>query len=309
MIFNIQKCSIHDGNGLRTLIFFKGCPLRCQWCANPESQAYEPEIMENQGRCIGCEACIKVCPQSAIVMTGDGPRIDRKKCKKCHRCVDRCYAGAKYSIGREFGTQELYKEIEKDRAFYTFKGGGVTFSGGEPLTHPQELTAIAKACHEKGIDVAVETCGCGDYERFQSALPYINSMFFDIKHMDPDIHKELTGMDNGLILSNLKRIASGGIYTTVRTPIIPGINDSQKNLEAIARFLCTIAEIREYELLPYHQLGVSKYRALGRNYELEALEPPGDEKVRSLVRCVNQVFKDTDKVCFYIKDNHREVVT
>lgn len=308
MIFNIQKCSIHDGNGLRTLVFFKGCPLRCQWCANPESLLYSPEIMEMQSKCIGCMACVNICPRSAVTMQADGPRIDRDLCVNCFKCTDRCYAASKHPVGKNYEIEELYRIIERDREFYAIKGGGVTFSGGEPLTHPKYLTEIAKACHERCIDVALESCGAGNYDEFRHALPYINSMFLDIKHINSETHKALTGSGNELILYNIKQIAKADINITIRTPIIPGLNDSFENLTGIAEFLCTIPEIKEYELLAYHQLGAGKYKALGREYPLKGLHPPSDEKMRELVKCANDVFKDYDKVCFYTKDNNKEIV-
>lgn len=308
MIFNIQKCSIHDGSGLRTLVFFKGCPLRCRWCANPESQGYGPEIMEAQNKCIGCGACVKVCPQSAISMQEDGPRIDRQLCVKCFQCTERCYAASKYVVGEEYSIEDLYKQIDKDRVFYSMKGGGVTFSGGEPLTHPKYLRDIAKVCSERGIDVAVESCGCGNYEEFKEALPYINSMFLDIKHINSAEHKKLTGSGNEEILQNIKRIAGSGIPITIRTPVIPGLNDSRETIMGIAEFLCTIPEIKEYELLPYHQFGISKYSALGRAYTLQDIQPPEDEEIRELVKGVNHMFKDYGKTCFYTKDNRKEIV-
>ena len=308
MIFNVQKCSIHDGHGLRTLVFFKGCPLKCQWCSNPESQAYGPEVMESQSKCIGCGACIKVCPRSAIALHADGPRIDRDLCTNCLKCADRCYAASKYPVGKDYEIEELYRQIDRDRDFYNIKGGGVTFSGGEPLTHPQYLTEIVRVCKERGIDVAVESCGMGNYSDFKHALPYITSMFLDIKHIDSEQHKALTGAGNELILHNIERIAQSGVVVTIRTPIIPGLNDSIENLVGIAQYLRSIPEIREYELLAYHQLGANKYDALGRCYELEGFEPPSHEKMRELVKCVNDVFKGTDKICFYTKDNSREIV-
>lgn len=308
MIFNVQKCSIHDGHGLRTLVFFKGCPLKCQWCSNPESQAYGPEVMESQGKCIGCMACIKACPRSAIALHSDGPRIDRELCVNCLKCADVCYAASKYPVGADYEIEELYRQIDRDRDFYRIKGGGVTFSGGEPLTHPQYLTEIAKVCHEREIDVAVESCGMGNYSEFKHALPHIGSMFLDIKHIDPERHKAITGAGNELILHNVKRIAESGVQITIRTPIIPGLNDSMENLVGIARFLQDIPEIREYELLAYHQLGANKYLALGRSYELEGLEPPSDGIMRELVKCVNQAFDGTGKTCFYTKDNSKEII-
>lgn len=308
MIFNIQKCSIHDGHGLRTLVFFKGCPLRCKWCANPESQKYGFEIMEAQNKCIGCGACIKVCTLGCIEKQEDGLRIDRAECTECFACTERCYAEAKYKIGKEYTTEELYKEIEKDKIFYTINGGGVTFSGGEPLTQPKDLTAIAKLCNQRGIDVAIESCGMGDYEEFRSALPYINSMFMDIKHIDSDKHKELTGAGNELILENIRRIAEFGIPITIRTPVIPGLNDTEENICGIAEFIKEIPQIKEYELLVYHQLGVSKYAALGREYTLKNVNPPTDEEIRRLVKAANGVLEGSGKECFYMKDNNKQVV-
>lgn len=308
MIFNIQKCSIHDGHGLRTLVFFKGCPLRCKWCANPESQAYGPEIMETPSKCIGCMACTKVCPQGAITLQEKGPLIDRDKCINCFKCTDRCYAAAKEPIGEDYDIEELYRLIDRDREFYKINGGGVTFSGGEPLTHPKYLTKIAKLCHERGIDVNMESCGVGNYEEFKHALPYISHMFFDIKHINSQIHQEITGSGNELILENLKKIAKHDIKITIRTPIIPGLNDTVDNLAGIAEFLRGIPEIKEYELLAYHQFGAGKYAALGRDYSLAEVEPPSDEKMRELVQCVNDVFDGSDKICFYTKDNTKEIV-
>jgi len=173
MIFNIQKCSIHDGDGLRTLVFFKGCPLRCLWCSNPESQSYEKDIMESHVRCIGCGTCVTVCQQSAITKTEEGFIINRNLCNRCFSCIDRCYAESKRSVGENYSVDDLMKEISKDCLYFSMYGGGVTFSGGEPLTQPEYLTGIAKKCKEAGINVTVESCGCGTYDAFKKALPYI----------------------------------------------------------------------------------------------------------------------------------------
>ena len=305
MIFNIQKCSIHDGNGLRTLVFFKGCPLRCPWCANPESQLYTPEILESPIRCVGCGACKVVCPVSAI---RDDFSIDREVCTNCFACIDHCYAEAKRIAGKEYGIEELFKEIDKDRPFYAMYGGGVTFSGGEPLTHPKYLKEIARRCHTDGINVCIESCGFGDYEQFRHALPYIDAMFMDIKIIDPVKHKEVTGVSNELILENIRKICEFGIPVAIRTPVVPGYTDSVENIEGIARFVAETPGIREYELLKYHNFGEPKYRALGGEYPLKDLVPPTDEEMNELVRRANQILWESKKVCFWTNNNRKEVI-
>lgn len=308
LIFNVQKCSIHDGDGLRTIVFFKGCPLRCKWCANPESQAYTPEIMEYPRKCIGDGKCIKVCPEGAIHATEEGFMIDRTRCKKCFKCADVCYAMAKEVCGEEKTAEELFKEVNKDRHFYQLKGGGATFSGGEPLTQPKLLTELAKKCKANRISTTIETCGYGDYEQFKDAIPHLDHIFFDLKTMDPQLHKELTGVTNEVILDNLKKINLFGIPITIRTPVIPGSNDSLENIRAIAGFIKDLGSVHEYELLPYHNLGESKYKALGKKYELADVKPPEDEFIRERVKAANEILKPFAKECFYTKKNAREVV-
>ncbi|MGM0113511.1 glycyl-radical enzyme activating protein [Enterococcus sp. DIV0187] len=308
MIFNIQRCSVHDGSGLRTLVFLKGCPLRCLWCANPESQSYVYDIMEFPARCISCGACERVCPEKAISVVDGEYRIDRKKCKRCFKCADACFAEAKRIVGQENSVEELFNEIKKDQPFYSLYGGGVTFSGGEPLTQPKFLSEIAKKCQENGINVAIESCGYGKYEDFKCVLPYVDYMFLDIKHIDSKQHKNLTGIGNRVILENVRQIAEYGIPITVRTPIIPGYNDSPENIIGISKFLCTLPAVKEYELLAYHNLGESKYRSLGIPYELKEVNPPSDTEMGSLTRKANQVLNEFGKECFFTKDNEKEIV-
>lgn len=306
MIFNIQKCSIHDGEGLRTSVFFKGCPLHCPWCANPESQSYENDITEFPSKCVGCGLCIQRCPNKAIGLDG---KIDRGQCEKgCTVCTDICYAEAKKYVGKDYSAEELLHEIEKDKIFYSVKGGGVTFSGGEPLTHGKYLTEIAKLCKKNRIDVCVESCGYSKFETFESALPYIDSIFMDIKLIDSLKHKEITGYGNELILENISKISHKGIPMTIRTPIVPGYTDSVANIEGIAEFITTLPSVKEYELLIYHNLGESKYSALGRKYDLKGIEPPSDEKIRELVKLANSILRKHGKRCFYMKDNKKEEI-
>ncbi len=305
MIFNIQKCSIHDGKGLRTLVFFKGCPLKCKWCANPESQSYQVEIMESPAKCIGCGFCRNACQKNAIREDGT---IDRALCDKCMKCVDLCYAESKKMVGREYSLQELYKEIEKDKPFYKLYGGGVTFSGGEPLTHGAYLADIAKKCRKNGISVVVESCGYADFDSFKCALPYIDSMFIDVKHIDSKAHKELTGAGNELIFDNIRKISEQGIPITIRTPVVPGMTDTEDNIKGIAAFAGRISSVKEYELLAYHNFGESKYKALGRDYALMGAVTPEDGVMRRLVKAANSVLAPYEKECFWTKNNNREVV-
>lgn len=305
MIFNIQKCSIHDGDGLRTLVFFKGCPLKCPWCSNPESQGYELEIMESPVRCIGCGACKAVCPEAAI---SDDNRIDRNRCTRCFKCTEVCYAESKRIAGREYSPEELFSQIEKDHRFYLKFGGGVTFSGGEPLSQAGKLTEIARKCQANGINVVVESCGYGEYQEFQKALPFIDSMFLDLKQIDSKKHKELTGVDNQVILENIRRIAEFGIPITIRTPIVPGYTDSQENIRGIAEFISTLPTVKEYELLQYHNFGEPKYKALGRPYALNGVIPPTEQEMNDLVLCANQILQGFQKECYWTKNNEKEVI-
>ena len=264
--------------------------------------------MESPSKCIGCRACINVCPIRAIHAAEEGFVIDRDKCISCFRCAEKCFADSKYVVGKEYTVQELLTEILKDKIFYDMKGGGVTFSGGEPLTQPEYLTEIAKACQKSGIHVMLESCAMGDYDRFRAALPYIDAAFIDIKHIDSRRHKELTGGPNEDILENIRRISDFGLPITIRTPVIPGLNDEESNIAGIARFIRTLPTVSEYELLPYHNFGVNKYKALGRPYDLADVIPPDDEAVSALVSTANRVLAGSGITCFYTKDNAKIVV-
>lgn len=304
MIFNIQKCSIHDGRGLRTLVFLKGCPLRCPWCANPESQSYDCEIVEYPSKCVSCGLCIERCPQIAISSSGI---IDRTLCpKKCTVCTDICYAESKRNVGKDYSIDELFEEIKKDKIFYDMNGGGVTFSGGEPLTHGKYLEEITKKCRENRINVCIESCGYGDFDNFKGALHYVDEMFLDIKIMDSQKHKEIIGSGNEMILDNIKRISEYGIPITVRTPIVPGYTNSAENISEIAEFVAALPTTTEYELLVYHNLGESKYDALGKEYSLKGVKPPTDEEMLELVKTANNILNKNGKRCFYMKDNKKE---
>lgn len=264
--------------------------------------------MESPVKCVHCGACQSVCQESAIELVEGAFKINRNLCTKCFKCIDVCYAESKQIAGKDMDAESIFEEIKKDRLFYQQFGGGVTFSGGEPLTHSEQLAKIAQMCKAHKINTAIETCGYGKYEDFKKALPYIDSMFIDIKHMDPAIHRKLTGASNEIILSNIKAISTHGIPITVRTPIIPGYNDSAENVAATASFLKDIPNIHEYELLPYHNLGSSKYTSLGVDYALKDVVPPTDEDMKTLVKLANQILQPHGKLCFYTKNNKKEIV-
>ena len=303
-IFNVQKCSIHDGRGMRTTVFFKGCGLHCLWCANPESIHFRPEISLNPTKCMGCGLCVKFCPNGAATRDENGNlAFDRSKCTACGRCAEMCPTEARKRFGKEYTVEELFKKIYQDRFYFQQSGGGVTFSGGEALMQPEFLLAIAKKCKEYRINVAIESCGCGDYDRFKPCLDYIDYIFFDLKHMDPAKHKEITGQTNERILSNLRKINDHGIEICIRTPVVPGWNDSEENIRATAEFIRDLSSVKRYELLAYHKLGLNKYKILGRTYPLPDVVEPTADQMFHLVDVANEVLLPAGKKCFYNKDN------
>ncbi len=303
-IFNIQKCSIRDGRGMRTSVFFKGCGLHCLWCANPEGISFEPEITLNPQNCIACNACMQHCPTGASRLEDPNtPVFERDKCGRCGLCADLCPTEARKLNGQEYTVDQLFKRIYQDRFYFQHSGGGVTFTGGEALMQPQFLLAICKKCREYGINVAIETCGCGDYDKFAPCLDYIDFIYFDLKHMDSDQHLKWTGQRNEHILENLRRISAHGNEIIVRTPVIPGINDSEENIQATAKFILPLVSVQKYELLAYHKLGVNKYKLLGKPYLLEDVTEPTAEHMFHLVDVANEVLAPAGKKCFYNLNN------
>ncbi|MBC7189169.1 glycyl-radical enzyme activating protein [Candidatus Aerophobetes bacterium] len=268
LVFDIQRYSIHDGPGIRSLVFMKGCPLSCLWCSNPESQSSHQEIMFTPIKCIGCGRCIEVCPTGAA---GKKNPLDAQSlCVVCGRCVEVCPSGARRIVGRYMTVDEVMKEVEKDLLFYFSSKGGVTVSGGEPLMQAEFVAMLLKKCREKGIHTAIETCGYGKWEDFEKILKYTDLVLYDIKHIDTQKHRELTGAGNELILENARKISNLNIEMIIRVPVIPGCNDSPENMKAIAT-LAKSLKVKEVHLLPYHRLGESKYERLGRKYRLKGL--------------------------------------
>ena len=271
-VFNIQKYSVHDGPGIRTIVFLKGCPLSCIWCSNPESQPLKPQLAYNKNKCITlseCVRCAEICTAGALTRGNDDKiSITWDTCTNCLACVDVCPAGALIAYGEKKTVMEVIDQVEKDATFYARSGGGLTLSGGEPLTQPEFAIALLKEAKRRYIKTAIETCGNVPKETILEACKYINMMMIDIKSMESAKHKEFTGAGNELILENFKAVreAFPKLPIRVRTPVIPGFNDTAEDIQAIVEFLKDYDV--EYELLPYHRLGTQKYTNLGLDYPL-----------------------------------------
>jgi len=292
VVFNIQRYSIHDGPGIRTLVFLKGCPLRCLWCDNPESQCKTPEVVYSEHNCINCGTCIDVCTRGSLSATAPDPSgkwrlvIDRSRCNDCGDCVANCPSTALRMTGRVLSVGEVMAEVEKDRAFYRSSGGGVTLSGGEPTAQAEFATALLKQCQERGIHTAIETCGYASWAEMSEMLQYVDLVLYDLKHMNPATHRELTGVSNQTILRNAKKIAVEGIPMAVRFPIVPGYTDGEENIEATARFVAQLRGVSEIHLVPYHNLGEIKYKGLGREYPLVGTHSPDESDLEKHMKTV-----------------------
>jgi len=273
LIFNIQHFSLHDGPGIRTIIFLKGCPLHCEWCSNPESQSGYPEITYNEEICIQCETCVSVCPKFAIKKKNNQIIINREFCDYCGICSNNCPTKAMQLKGERMSVEQVINIVEKDREFYETSGGGVTISGGEPLYQPKFLEKLLEECHNRNIHTVIETSGYSTWANLEAIIPYTDLFFYDLKIMDSDKHLYYTGVPNNLILDNLEKLQKKTDQIVIRIPVIPGINDDNKNLSLLINFLRNI-RFRRIELLPYHSYGEKKYKMLGRNYSLEYLEKP-----------------------------------
>ncbi len=278
IIFNIQRYSIHDGPGIRTTVFLKGCPLNCWWCQNPESQLSGQEMLFWGVRCIGCGACSTICPSNAIQIKNGIPVTEKEKCILCGKCTEKCPALAREMIGKKLTTEEVTKEIEKDLVFYEESGGGVTFSGGEPLGQSEFLEGLLNGCREKKIHTAVDISGYISWRILKKIIPKVDLFLYDLKIMDSERHKKYTGVFNEIILENLKKLSSVHNNIFIRFPIIPGINDDSQNIKETGEFLSSL-KIAQVNILPYHYIGIDKYRRLGRNYKLVTTQPPSEEKL------------------------------
>ncbi len=265
-VFNIQKYSVHDGPGIRTIVFLNGCPLRCRWCSNPESQPATRQLAYNEGRCITlekCQRCVQACPHGAISEGETGkPKLNRSVCHECKTldCVEACPSSSLITYGEEKTVEQVLRIVEQDAMFYSRSGGGMTISGGEPLFQKHFALALIREARLRRIKVAIETCGLVPWEVLEDAASRLNYILFDIKHMQTDKHKEWVGTGNELILENFKKLATSfpNLEILVRTPVIPGFNDTEENTRATAEFIAPYKNV-SYEMLQYHRLGTQKY--------------------------------------------------
>lgn len=295
-IFNIQRYSIDDGPGIRTIVFFKGCPLRCLWCCNPESQNFEPEISHNSNICLKCGKCAQACPQKAITMTENGPVIDRSLCIACGTCTTKCVTEAIKMIGEVSTVQDVFNVVIKDAMFYNESGGGVTVSGGEPLMRADFVKELFSMVKEHKINTAVETCGFVPWEAFEKVLDVVDLFLFDIKQMDNEKHQKLTAVGNELIHSNLRKLVERKANVLIRLPLIPTLNDDEEELNKIADMMEEL-NLTNVELMPYHDYGSGKYGQLDKEYELSHLKKHSDDRVKQM----SEIFTRRGLDCKYIK--------
>jgi pyruvate formate lyase activating enzyme len=289
ILFDIKKFSIHDGPGIRTTVFFKGCPLRCAWCHNPESQIPHPEMTFRSSRCIGCRACVAACAQNAVTWNGGGVHTDDAQCTLCGACAQVCYAEARELVGREMSVAQAMAEIEQDVAFYDGSGGGVTVSGGEPLAQPEFLLALLRACREKEIHTVLDTCGYAPWETLDRVRPWVDLFLYDLKLIDDARHRALTEVSSAPILRNLAQLSRQGHQIVVRVPIIPGVNDDKENLRQMAAALARLPRQHPVELLPYHPAAADKYARMQKPYDLTHVRPPSDERMAELADLLRDV--------------------
>ncbi len=283
IIFDIKHYAIHDGPGIRTTVFLKGCGLQCQWCQNPEGQEFEPELMIREYRCAKeCNACISACPQNAISKNGNLLELDNEKCDLCGKCADVCVYEALEIVGRKVSVKEVVDEVEKDKVFFEESGGGVTFSGGEPLLQPDFLDALLDEMKKRQIHVALDTCGYVSKEDLEKIIDKVDLILYDLKIMDDRKHKRYTGVSNRTILENLQIISEKEKEANVRIPLLSGINDDNRSIQTLIEYLRPLKNIRQISLLPYHRGGYEKSRRLRKEKILKIFHPPSVERVQKI---------------------------
>ncbi|MBL7218487.1 MAG: glycyl-radical enzyme activating protein [Phycisphaerae bacterium] len=282
-IFDIKKFAVHDGPGIRTTVFCKGCPLRCIWCHNPESLETTAELAISPDKCIGCGACVEACPAGALRIDEQGIcECNRDLCTRCGKCAAGCFSGALEMIGREVTVEDVMAEVRKDAPFYKTSGGGVTISGGEPLIQGEFVTALLRQCRSEGFHTALDTSGHVPWETLTAAAAHADLVLYDLKHVDPGAHEKHTGASNDLIIDNLRRLGGCGVDIEIRMPIVPGLNDSARDIDAAGQFIRSLDNVVAVRLLAYHRLAAAKYARLGRDDPSRDIDPPDKDHIKQI---------------------------
>ncbi len=283
LIFDIKRYAINDGPGIRVTVFFKGCPLRCVWCHNPESVSKRPQKLYTPEKCIGCKSCISVCPEQACSLTQKGIVTDMARCTGCGRCAEICPTKAIEISGKLTTASEIVEVVEKERIFFEESGGGVTFSGGEPLLQPRFLTTLLQELGQRGIHRAVDTTGFVKTETLLEIAKNTDLFLYDLKMMDSSAHQKWTGVANTKILDNLKKLAATEAAITIRIPLIHGVNAAEDNIEQTAAFVASLpGPEKQVNLLPYHDIATNKYRRLGKSYSSEGMAEPDSMSIKKI---------------------------
>jgi len=284
IVFDIRRYAIHDGPGIRTTVFLKGCALSCWWCHNPEGQSPRPEVIVRDGRCVRCGACVEACELGAAALTAAGPDADRAVCRDCesHACADVCYAEAREVAGRSMTVDQVMATVTRDLPFYENSGGGVTLSGGEPLLQARFAAALLAALKAAGIHTALDTCGHAPWDALDALRRDVDLFLYDVKLMDEELHRRFTGVGNGRILANLRNLSERGHRILLRVPVIPGVNDDDANIAAVAALAAGLPDLAGVDLLPYHRMGAEKYVRLDRAYRLLPTDAPSRERLDAM---------------------------